>query len=195
MRYALLSVLMLWITELLFVSSSCDQLLCKVKWSGATTDPELSKQMRLYDQHQLPLPTVVITTLPGSGSDILKHLFYNNTDFVYLRIPTEHLDIPETEFEFDSLVDACEWTRSEAQCGRFKMIQGWLHSLVHNTHLFLQNIPLHDTSRLKPAQRVSLSQDKRRRLRRRESKAEMKGRVRVDRDVEYVRELRRHTLD
>uniref|UniRef100_A0A8C1I2G8 Sulfotransferase domain-containing protein n=1 Tax=Cyprinus carpio carpio TaxID=630221 RepID=A0A8C1I2G8_CYPCA len=195
MRYALLSVLMLWITELLFVSNSCDQLLCKVKWRGATTDPEFSKQMMLYDQHQLPLPTVVITTLPGSGSDILKHLFYNNTYFVYLRIPTEHLDIPETEFEFDSLVNACEWTWSEAQCGHFKMIQGWLHSLVHNTHLFLQNIPFHDTSPLKPAQRVSVSLDKRRRLRRREFKAEMKGRVRVDRDVEYVRELRRHTLD
>ncbi|KAK7117982.1 hypothetical protein R3I94_021730 [Phoxinus phoxinus] len=195
MRYALLSVLMLWISELLFVSNSCDQLLCGVKWHGSATDPELSKQMTLYDQHQLPLPTVVITSLPGSGSDILKHLFYNNTDFVYLRIPTEHLDIPETEFEFDSLVDACEWTRSEAQYGRFKMIQGWLHSLVHNTHLFLQNIPLHDTSHMKPAQRASLSQDKRKRLRRRESRAEMKGRVRVDRDVEYVRELRRHTVD
>uniref|UniRef100_A0A8C2CFA3 Dermatan sulfate epimerase like n=1 Tax=Cyprinus carpio TaxID=7962 RepID=A0A8C2CFA3_CYPCA len=194
-RYALLSVLMLWITELLFVSNSCDQLLCKVKWRGATTDPDLSKQMMLYDQHQFPLPTVVITTMPGSGSDILKHLFYNNTDFVYLRIPTEHLDIPETEFEFDTLVDACEWTQSEAQCGHFKMIQGWLHSLVHNTHLFLQNIPFHDTSPLKPAQRVSVSLDKRRRLRRREFKAEMKGRVRVDRDVEYVLELRRHTLD
>ncbi|XP_051538995.1 dermatan-sulfate epimerase-like protein [Myxocyprinus asiaticus] len=197
MRYTLLSVLMLWITELLFVSNSCNQLLCRVKWRGVATDPELSKQMRLYDQHQVPLPTVVITTLPGSGSDILKHLFYNNTDFVYLRIPTEHLDIPETEFEFDSLVDACEWTRTEFQQGRFKMIQGWIHSLVHNTHIFLQNIPLYESSHIKLSQRQRLSWDKRKRLWRRESMAEMKRRVQaaLDRDVEYVRELRKHTAN
>ncbi|XP_065144028.1 dermatan-sulfate epimerase-like protein [Paramisgurnus dabryanus] len=195
-RYVLLSVLLLWTTELLFVSNTCDQLLCRVKWRGVTTDPKLSKQVNIYDQHQLPLPTVVITTLPGSGSDILKQLFYNSSDFVYLRIPTEHLDIPETEFEFDSLVDACEWTQSEAQHGHFKIIQGWLHSLVHNTHLFLQNIPLYENSNIKLAQRVSLSH-KRKRLRRRESVAEMKGRVRaaLNRDVEYVRELRKHTAE
>ncbi|XP_051519740.1 dermatan-sulfate epimerase-like protein [Myxocyprinus asiaticus] len=196
-RYALLSVLMLWITELLFVSNSCSQLLCRGKWQGVATDSELSEQMRLYDQHQVPLPTVVITTLPGSGSDILKHIFYNNTDFVYLSIPTEHLDIPETEFEFDSLVDACEWTRTEVQQGRFKMIQGWLHSLVHNIHIFLQNIPLYKSSHINLAQRVSLSQDKRKRLRRIESMGEMKERVQaaLDRDIEYVRDLRKHTKD
>ncbi|KAA0705014.1 Dermatan-sulfate epimerase-like protein [Triplophysa tibetana] len=190
LRYALLSVLLLWTSELLFVSNSCDQLLCRVKWRGATTDPKLSKQMNLL------LPTVVITTLPGSGSDILKQLFYNNTDFVYLNIPTEHLDIPETEFEFDSLVDACEWTRSEAQQGRFKMIQAWLHSLVHNTNLFLQNIPLFDSSHIKQAQRVSLPH-KRKRLRRRESVTEIKGRARaaLDRDIAYMRELRKHTAE
>ncbi|XP_056307146.1 dermatan-sulfate epimerase-like protein [Danio aesculapii] len=163
MRYALLSVLMLWITELLLVSSTCDQLLCRVKWNAVGTDPERHHQVPAQQQ-QLLLPTVIITTLPGSGSDILKHLFYNNSDFVYLRIPTEHLDIPETEFEFDSLVDACEWTRADAQCGRFKMVQGWLQSLVHNTHLFLQSVPLRAGGR-------------------------------PDGDVEYVRELRRHTVD
>ncbi|KAI7789703.1 putative dermatan-sulfate epimerase-like protein-like [Triplophysa rosa] len=190
LRYALLSVLLLWTSELLFVSNSCDQLLCRVKWRGSTTDPKLGKQMNLL------LPTVVITTLPGSGSDILKQLFYNNTDFVYLSIPTEHLDIPETEFEFDSLVDACEWTRSEAEHGRFKMIQAWLHSLVHNTHVFLQNIPLYESSHIKQTPRVNLPH-KRKRLRRRESVAEIKGRARaaLDRDIEYVRELRKHTAE
>ncbi|KAG9283522.1 dermatan-sulfate epimerase-like protein [Astyanax mexicanus] len=196
MRYALFSVLMLWIIELLFVSNSCDQLLCGVKWKSAATDPELSKQLRLYDQHRFPLPTVVITTLPGSGSDILKHLFYNNSDFVYLQVPTEHLDIPETEFEFDSLVDACEWTRTDTQNGRFKIIQGWLHSLVHNTHLHLQNIPLYDINRSKQAQKAgSPPHNKKKRTRRKEPLAEMRGRMRVssDRDAEYVREMRQHT--
>ncbi|KAM4719167.1 dermatan-sulfate epimerase-like protein [Anableps anableps] len=197
MRYALLSVLVLWIVELLFVSNSCDQLLCGVKWKGAGTRSEVSKQIQLYEQHRLPLPTVVITALPGSGSEILKHLFYNNSDFVYIRVPTEHLDIPETEFEFDSLVDTCEWSRTDAVHGRFKIIQGWLHSLVHNTKLHLQNIQLAEGSRVKQPQRASPSRDRKKRSRRREPASELKGRLRasLDRDAEYVRELRRHVAE
>ncbi|CAB1419500.1 unnamed protein product [Pleuronectes platessa] len=155
MRYALLTVLILWIAELVFVSSSCDQLLCGVKWKSAGAKSEVNKQIRLSEQQRFPLPTVVITTLPGSGSEILKHLFYNNSDFVYIRVPTEHVDIPETEFEFDSLVDACEWSRSDAAHGRFKIIQGWLHSLVHNTKLHLQNIQLVEGGRVKQPQRAA----------------------------------------
>ncbi|XP_012713477.2 dermatan-sulfate epimerase-like protein [Fundulus heteroclitus] len=197
MRYALLSVLVLWIVELLFVSNSCDQLLCGVKWKGEGTRSEVSKQIRLYEQHRLPLPTVVITALPGSGSEILKHLFYNNSDFVYIRVPTEHVDIPETEFEFDSLVDTCEWSRTDAVHGRFKIIQGWLHSLVHNTKLHLQNIQLAEGSRVKQPQRASPSRDRKKRSRRREPASELKGRLRasLDRDAEYVREMRRHVAE
>ncbi|XP_032407409.1 dermatan-sulfate epimerase-like protein [Xiphophorus hellerii] len=197
MRYALLSVLLLWIVELLFVSNSCDQLLCGVKWKSADTKSVVSKQIRLYEQHRLPLPTVVITALPGSGSEILKHLFYNNSDFVYIRVPTEHVDIPETEFEFDSLVDTCEWSRTDAVHGRFKIIQSWLHSLVHNTKLHLQNIQLAEGSRVKQPQRASPSKDRKKRSRRREPASELKGRLRasLDRDAEYVREMRRHVAE
>ncbi|XP_036378536.1 dermatan-sulfate epimerase-like protein [Megalops cyprinoides] len=194
MRYALLFVLLLWILELLFVSNSCDQLLCGVKWKGVTTDPEEAVQLKHYDQHPYPLPTVVITTLPGSGAEILKHLFYNSSDFVYIRVPTEHLDIPETEFEFDSLVDACVWSKSDAQHGRFKVIQGWFHSVVYNTKLHLQNIQLYESSRGRLTQRGGASKDKRKRMRRKEPLAEQKSRGKgsVDRDAEYIRELRRH---
>lgn len=187
MRYALLSVLMLWIAELLFVSSSCDQLLCGVKWKGAGAKNEVNKHIRLYERRQLP--TVLITTLPGSGSEILKHLFYNSSDFVYIRVPTEHVDVPETEFEFDSLVDTCEWTRTEAVRGRFKMIQGWLHSLVHNTKLHLQNIQLLEGG--------GRGERRKKRSRRREPASELKGRLRasLDRDAEYVREMRRHVAE
>lgn len=197
MRYALLSVLILWIAELLFVSNSCDQLLCGVNWKGAGAKSEVNKQIRLYEQQRLPLPTVLITALPGSGSEILKHLFYNNSDFVYIRVPTEHVDIPETEFEFDSLVDACEWSRSDAAQGRFKIIQGWLHSLVHNTKLHLQNIQLVEGSRVKQPQRVGPSRDRKKRSRRREPAAELKGKLRasLDRDAEHVREMRRHVAE
>ncbi|XP_062235673.1 dermatan-sulfate epimerase-like protein [Platichthys flesus] len=197
MRYALLTVLILWIAELLFVSSSCDQLLCGVKWKSAGAKSEVNKQIRLSEQQRFPLPTVVITTLPGSGSEILKHLFYNNSDFVYIRVPTEHVDIPETEFEFDSLVDACEWSRSDAAHGRFKIIQGWLHSLVHNTKLHLQNIQLVEGSRVKQPQRAAPPRDRKKRSRRREPASELKGRLRasLDRDAEYIREMRRHVAE
>lgn len=197
MRYALLSVLILWIAELLFVSNSCDQLLCGVNWKGAGAKSEVNKQIRLYEQHRLPLPTVLIVTLPGSGSEILKHLFYNNSDFLYIRVPTEHVDIPETEFEFDSLVDACEWTKSDAVNGRFKIIQGWLHSLIHNTKLHLQNIQLAEGSRVKQPQRVGPSRDRKKRSRRRELASELKGKLRasLDRDAEYVREMRHHVAE
>uniref|UniRef100_A0A672J8C3 Dermatan sulfate epimerase like n=1 Tax=Salarias fasciatus TaxID=181472 RepID=A0A672J8C3_SALFA len=197
MRCTLLFVLLLWVAELLFVSNSCDQLLCGVKWKGQGAKSEVNKQIRLYEQHRLPLPTVVITTLPGSGSEILKHLFYNSSDFVYIRVPTEHVDIPETEFEFDSLVDACEWSRSDAMHGRFKIIQGWLQSLVHNTKLHLQNIQLVEGSRVKQPQRTGTIRDRKKRSRTRESASELKGKLRasLDKDAEYVRELRRHVED
>lgn len=197
MRYVLLTVLVLWIAELLFVSNSCDRLLCGVNWNGASARSEVNKQMRLYEQQRLPLPTVLITALPGSGAEILKHLFDNSSDFVYIHVPTEHLDIPETEFEFDSLVDACEWSRSDAAQGRFKIIQGWLHSLVHNIKLHLQNIQLAEGSRVKQAQRGGALRDRKKRSRRREAASEAKGKLRVglDRDAEYIREMRHHVAE
>lgn len=197
MRYALPTVLVLWIGELLFVSNSCDRLLCGVNWKGAGARSEVNKQLRLYEQQRLPLPTVFITALPGSGSEILKYLFDNSSDFVYIRVPTEHVDVPETEFEFDSLVDACEWSRSDASQGRFKIIQGWLHSLVHNTKLHLQNIQLAEGSRVKQAQRGGVPGDRKKRSRRREAASEQKGKLRVslDRDAEYIREMRRHVAE
>ncbi|XP_056290559.1 dermatan-sulfate epimerase-like protein [Pseudoliparis swirei] len=197
MRYALLSVLILWIAELLFVSNSCDQLLCGVKWKVAGGKSEADEQIRLYEQRRLPLPTVVVTTLPGSGSEILKHLFYNSSDFVYIRVPTEHVDVPETEFEFDSLVDACEWSRSDAARGRFKIIQGWLHSLVRNTKMHLQNIQLAEGSRVRQPQRAGASRDGKKRSGRREPASELKGKLRasLDRDAESVREMRRHVAE
>lgn len=197
MRYALLCVLMLWIAELLFVSNSCDKLLCGVKWKGTDPQNEVNKQIRQYEQQRLPLPTIVLTTLPGSGAEILKHLFYNNSDFVYLRVPTEHLDIPETEFEFDSLVDDCEWSRLDAIHGRFKMIQGWLHSLVYDVRLHLQNIQLVEDSRVKQSKSVTLARDRKKRYRRREVVSELKGKLKtnLDRDAEYIKEMRRHVTD
>ncbi|KAK1172114.1 dermatan-sulfate epimerase-like protein [Acipenser oxyrinchus oxyrinchus] len=190
LRCALITVIILWITELLFVSNNCNQPLCGVKWIRASTDTDAKQS---YSQF-FYLPTVVITSLPGSGAEILKHLFYNSSDFIYIRIPTEHLDIPETEFEFDSFVDACEWTKSDVKSGHFKMIQGWFHSIVHNTKLHLQNIQLNEVSGSRLSQRTTVVKDKRKKIRRKEPLVEHKSRGKrsLDRDAEYIRELRRH---
>ncbi|KAG7274258.1 LOW QUALITY PROTEIN: hypothetical protein CRUP_013243 [Coryphaenoides rupestris] len=200
MRYTLLSVLFLWMAELLLLSNSCGQLLlCGVNWKGAGGDTD--KQQVRPDDRATSLPTIIITTLPGSGAEILQHLFHNNSDFVYIRVPTEHMEVPETEFEFDSLVDACEWSRADAQQGRFKIIQGWLHSLVLDTRLHLQNIQLMEGgSRAGPPLRArgGGSRDNRRRATRREpEEAELQGNLRasVGRDAQNVKEMRRHVAE
>ncbi|KAJ3611511.1 hypothetical protein NHX12_021526 [Muraenolepis orangiensis] len=183
MRCTLLSVLFLWMAELLLLSSSChQQLLCGVNWKGRSDD---AKKQQSRQPGDCPLPTVVITTLPGSGAELLQHLFHNNSDFVYIRVPTEHVDVPETEFEFDSLVDACEWSRADALQGRFRIIQGWLHSLVLNTRLHLQNIQLTEGGGQAGRSQRTVgggSGDKRRR-------------AGVGRDTEYVKEMRRHVAE
>ncbi|KAJ8418750.1 hypothetical protein AAFF_G00002490 [Aldrovandia affinis] len=122
--------------------------------------------------------------------------FKKSSDFVYIGVPTEHLDIPETEYEFDSLVDACVWSKSDVLRGRYKVIQGWFHSLVYNTKLHLQNIQLHESSKVTLTQRGGASKDKRKRMRRKEPLAEQKGRGKggLSRDAEYIKELRRHVV-
>ncbi|XP_061777653.1 dermatan-sulfate epimerase-like protein [Nerophis ophidion] len=189
MRYTLIAVLIVWLTQLLLVSNSCDKLLCRVKWKGRGSQNEADQQVTLPDKHQIPLPTVLITTLPGSGSEILKHLFYNNSDFVYITVPTELVDIPETEFEFDSLVDDCEWSRAEAEQGRFKVIHGWLDSLIQNPKLHLQNIQLGEES-----QDNLLKKD--RSSRKGEwSRWTALAQANLVRDVAYIREQRRHLVE
>uniref|UniRef100_A0A6J0VEA5 Dermatan-sulfate epimerase-like protein n=1 Tax=Pogona vitticeps TaxID=103695 RepID=A0A6J0VEA5_9SAUR len=191
LRWILILVIVLWFVELIDVWSSCTQPIC-AKWSSDMTSTDRNPTK---DQgHPVSLPDVVITSLPGSGAEILKQLFFNSSDFIYIRIPTGYLDIPEMEFEIDSFVDACEWTASDVRSGHFRLLQGWLHSLIKDTKLHLQNILLHDTSRSKLVQHSVTSKDKKKRPRKRESIAEQRNRLRgsVDKDAEYIRELRKH---
>ncbi|KAJ7338644.1 hypothetical protein JRQ81_012546 [Phrynocephalus forsythii] len=191
LRWILILVIVLWFVELIDVWSSCTQPIC-AKWSRDETST--GHNPTKGQGHPVSLPDVVITSLPGSGAEILKQLFFNSSDFIYIRIPTGYLDIPDMEFEIDSFVDACEWTASDVQSGHFRVLQGWLHSLIKDTKLHLQNILLHDTSKSKLVQHSATSKDKKRRPRKRESIAEQRSRLRgsVDRDAEYIRELRRH---
>ncbi|MEE6509831.1 hypothetical protein FKM82_028079 [Ascaphus truei] len=191
MRWILVLIITLWFIELVDVWSTCTQPIC-AKWNSEMKDTENSKQ---HESHAMDLPTVVITSLPSSGAEILKQLFFNSSDFVYIRVPTAYIDMPDAEFKIDSFVDACEWSSSDVQDGHFHLIQGWLQSLLQNTKLHLQNIDLHDPSKPKHFQH-SISKDKKKRFRRKDHFSEQKGRLKgsYDRDADYIRQLRKHLI-
>ncbi|VFV28327.1 dermatan sulfate epimerase-like [Lynx pardinus] len=193
MRWILVLVVALWFIELLDVWSTCTQPIC-AKW--ARTEAEASPKPVSSEGPHTDLPSVVITSLPGSGAEILKQLFFNSSDFLYIRVPTTYIDIPETEFEIDSFVDACEWKASDIHSVHFRLLRGWLQSLVQDTKLHLQNIHLHEPSRGKLAPYFTANKDKKRKLKRRESLPEQRSRMKgtFDRDAEYIRALRRHLV-
>ncbi|XP_067887279.1 dermatan-sulfate epimerase-like protein [Heterodontus francisci] len=193
LRFALLMIITLWFMELVALWSTCTQPLCGMNWNGDDANSDVDGHSKQWDESLGKMSPVVITALPGSGAEILKHLFVNNTDFIYIRVPTEHLDIPEMEFEFDSFVDACEWKLSDVQAGRYRLIQGWLQSLVQNTKLHLQNIQLHTRDRsLFPAEKSNGV--KKRKYRRKASLMDqnVKYKENLEKDTEYIKGLRRH---
>lgn len=193
LRWILILVIALWFVELLDVWSTCTQPIC-AKW--ARTEAEASPKPLSAEGRHADLPDVVIASLPGSGAEILKQLFFNSSDFLYIRVPTTYIDIPDTELEVDSFVDACEWKASDIHGVRFRLLRGWLQSLVQDTKLHLQNIHLHEPSRGKLAQYFTANKDKKRKLKRRESLPEQRSRMKgtFDRDAEYIRALRRHLV-
>ncbi|XP_016126885.1 dermatan-sulfate epimerase-like protein [Sinocyclocheilus grahami] len=180
----LVCVLFLWVTELLSLFYGCEQLLCNVK----------SKDSSIYDGtdssvHDL-LPIITITSMPGSGAEILQHLFDNSSDFVYLRIPSTYLRFPISPFV--SLVDACEWSKADAQNGRFRVIQGWFHSIVHNVKLHLQNIQLHQSNDEAENKVKEKGQRKRRMLLSEQTRTG--GGKGTHMDIAYIQELRQHLV-
>ncbi|GCB72049.1 dermatan-sulfate epimerase-like protein [Scyliorhinus torazame] len=193
LRFTLLMVITLWFMELVALWSTCRQPMCGMNWNGNEADLDTDGRSEQWDESLGKMSPVVIASLPGSGAEILKHLFVNHTDFAYIRVPTEHLDIPEMEFEFDSFVDACEWKLSDVQAGRYRLIQGWLQSLVHNTKLHLQNIQLHTGSR-GPLPAEKPGEAKKRKYRRKASSLDQntKYKENVEKDTEYIKGLRRH---
>ncbi|XP_030631716.1 dermatan-sulfate epimerase-like protein [Chanos chanos] len=191
----LVSVLLLWGLELLFVSRSCEQAVCSIQLTSRSVSSEVSKTSIYFDLSHNPLPVIIIISMPGSGVEILEHLFYNTSDFVYLRVPTTHLQFPDTEFYLDPLVDACEWSRVDARRGMFKAIQGWFHSIAHNVKLHLQNIHLYkngietagdafDEKEKGIKRRKPLAKQRQTRRRRK--------RVREERHGGYIREVQQH---
>ncbi|XP_041045964.1 dermatan-sulfate epimerase-like protein [Carcharodon carcharias] len=193
LRFTLLMIITLWFMELVALWSTCTQPMCGMNWNRNEANGDADDHSKQWDESLSKMSPVVITSLPGSGAEILKHLFVNSTDFIYIRVPTEHLDIPEMEFEFDSFVDACEWKVSDVRAGRYRLVQGWLQSLVHNAKLHLQNIQLHTGSRV-PAPMEKPSGVKKRKSRRKASSMDqnIKYKENVEKDTEYIKGLRRH---
>ncbi|KAJ1190697.1 hypothetical protein NDU88_000019 [Pleurodeles waltl] len=198
MRLGLILVITLWFIELVDVWSSCSQPICSKESSDSVEkETDTLKRSQLMGSPFLDLPNVVITSLPGSGADVLKQLFFNSTDFLYIRIPTAYLPIPESELKIDPFIDACEWSNSDVQDGHFLVMRGWLQSLVQNTKLHLQNIHLHESNKSGFAQHSVVSKEKKKRYRRKDIVADKRIRLRgsFDKDAEYIKQLRRHLMD
>ncbi|KAG8442245.1 hypothetical protein GDO86_011153 [Hymenochirus boettgeri] len=192
MRWVLFLIIALYFLELLDVWNTCTQPMC-ANWNSETADTDNKKN----EKRNFELPHVIITSLPSSGAEILKQLFFNSSDFIYIKVPNTYLDIPDGEFTVDSFVDACEWSSSDVQEGHFKIIQGWLQSLLHNTKLHLQNIDLHETGKLKILHHnTNIAKEKKRRLKRRDPFPEQKNKIKnsFDKDAEYIRQLRKHLI-
>ncbi|KAM3928837.1 dermatan-sulfate epimerase-like protein [Leptodactylus fuscus] len=189
MRWILVLIVTLWVFELIDVWTACTQPIC-AKWSSEGADTEVIKKSEVHSN----LPTVVITSLPGSGAEILKQMFFNSSDFVYIKVPTVYIDVPEAEYKIDSFVDPCEWTSSDVVDGHFQLIQGWLQSLLQNTKLHLQNIDLQEPIKPRLFHHLTVNKDKKRRYKRRDPFSEQKTRYKgyYDRDADYVRQLRKY---
>ncbi|XP_062843744.1 dermatan-sulfate epimerase-like protein [Trichomycterus rosablanca] len=184
MRCSVVSVLIFWVLELLVLSYRCQDVFCGIM----SRNPQRSAEKTNLppDQTSDPLPFIIITSLPGSGAEILQPLFDNSSDFVYLSVPSTYLRIPETNFAPDSFTDACEWSRVDAQSGKFQTIQGWFHSMVHNIRLHLQNIQLYKSSSYTGAKLAQRAKKGRRKLL-------MEQRT-TSKEVEYIKDLRQHLV-
>ncbi|XP_041940370.1 dermatan-sulfate epimerase-like protein [Alosa sapidissima] len=189
MRYTLILILLFWLFEFLLLSNGCARFICGTKSNRISEGLRDSDPVSLSPQFVSTLPSTIITSLPGSGSEILEQLFSNSSDFVYISVSPAHLEVPRTEFAFDTLVDACEWSKTDAQSGQFKAIQGWFHSVALNVRLHLQNIQLprgNENRLIKKNKGKNVG---------RQPLAQQRGRKQgTTRHSEYTRELWRHAV-
>ncbi|XP_069778602.1 dermatan-sulfate epimerase-like protein [Narcine bancroftii] len=189
LRLAMLAAVSLWLVEMAALWSTCGRTLCSLGWRDR--EPGSANQSGHWDQASGKMAPVVVASLPISGAEILKHLFANTTDFLYIRLPSE--EAGGDEFDLDPFIDACEWTESDARQGQHRLVQGWLQSLVHSTKLHLLNVPLHpgsggDLLMDRPATR----QERKRKPRRKAPLTDQKYWESAEKNTDYIRGLRRH---
>ncbi|XP_071784903.1 dermatan-sulfate epimerase-like protein [Asterias amurensis] len=100
-----------------------------------TAELQVGKKELKIPKSVLSLPSVVITSLPGAGSEILGWLFYYNPDFLHLKVPSDLIQLPEIETtSINPFADACVWTEKEVSrfpsfASRIKMLRWSRHEI------------------------------------------------------------------
>ena len=85
------------------------------------------------------LPSVVITSLPGSGAEIISWLFHENPDFVYMVAPSKYVNLPKGDgINVNPIADACEWNDSESL--HSTKLKQWVQDLRWSPELFVSSI-------------------------------------------------------
>ncbi|XP_076810698.1 dermatan-sulfate epimerase-like protein [Clavelina lepadiformis] len=84
------------------------------------------------------LPMVVITSLPGSGSEILETVFLNSSDFTYLSTHDVTIPVPDDATKFNP----CYWPKNDIKFLETKSkTAGWFLSMKTEPLSFFNNIP------------------------------------------------------
>ncbi|XP_066289538.1 dermatan-sulfate epimerase-like protein isoform X2 [Branchiostoma lanceolatum] len=130
-HYVFPTLVVLWLMCIIAVWTVCPVSICP---SAEDTSTEGLRELSVKDT---TLPRVVITSLPGSGSDLLSQMFMENPDFLYIQVPSKYVGVPRVEFEAGSFLDVCEWLTSDAASQRFPLLEGWFQSFTRDPMLHL----------------------------------------------------------
>ncbi|XP_071958660.1 dermatan-sulfate epimerase-like protein [Antedon mediterranea] len=114
----------LWLLAIFQFTKICGDSACFVGHSKKNISPETEKKV--------DMPVIMITSLPGTGSELIGWLFYNNHDFMFLDAPSKVLRIPNPTdgTVIDPLLDACQWTKRDIKITQF--MKGWVRSIARN---------------------------------------------------------------
>ncbi|XP_033114330.1 dermatan-sulfate epimerase-like protein [Anneissia japonica] len=124
----------LWMLAIFQFIKICKDSVCFVSHAKKNLSPEAEKK--------LDLSSILIMSLPGTGSELIGWLFYNNHDFVFLNAPSNVVPIPNPTdgTVVDPLLDACQWTKRDIKLTPF--MKGWMRSITRNprNHIMRENI-------------------------------------------------------
>ncbi|XP_072169330.1 dermatan-sulfate epimerase-like protein [Diadema setosum] len=126
---------LLWVCYIQYCGwFECDADDSKENFARAAVPQPPSKQL-----NKKMLPSVVITSLPGSGAEIISWLFHENPDFVYMVAPSQYVKLPKGDgIEVNPITDACEWNDSESL--HSTKLRQWIQDLRWSPELFVSSI-------------------------------------------------------
>ncbi len=80
------------------------------------------------NQLKRTLPSVVITSLPGSGAELIGWMFFYNPDLSYVEAPSGIIEVPvDGTFHMNPLTDGCYWTPGDIQ--NYPFLSSWVDTL------------------------------------------------------------------